>query len=188
MLKRSAFLFALVLALSPIASGTTAASSAIEEFDVHVGDAFLQALGFPAGAVARAANGDTIKVIFTGKIGPNDSEAEGKGTFEHRNSAGALLATGTFEAKKLLSFTDFGTQSGLPPTLHGGSAMIRVRVTGHPVSGGIVTFDATLGVDCKIGNFPTGFEEGITFDAGFINFNDKVSGVTVFVAELEDED
>ncbi len=188
MLKRSALIFALVLALSPMASGTTAASSSIEEFDVHAGDAFLQGLGFPAGAVARAANGDTITVVFTGKIEPKAGEAEGKGTFEHRNSAGALLATGTFEAEALLGFTDFGTQAGLPPTFHGGSAVIRVHAEGHPISNPAATveFDATLGVDCRIGNFPSGFKEGITFDAAFINFTDKVSGVTVFVAEEAD--
>ncbi len=183
MLKRSALLVALVLALSPIASGTTAASSAPEEFDVHVGDAFLQGLGFPAGAVAQAANGDTIRVTFTGQIEPKEKEADGKGTFKHRSSTGKLLASGTFQAKRLLSFTDFGTGAGLPPTFHGGTALIRVRVVGHPASGGTVRFDATLGVDCKIGSFPSGFEEGITFDAGFINFNEKVSGVTVVVAE-----
>lgn len=174
-----------IVASNSATQSNTASVEAIEAFDVHVGDPFLQALGFPAGDVARASNGDTIKVVFTGEIDPKESEAKGKGTFEHRNSRGALLASGTFRAKELLRFTDFGTEADVPPTFHGGTALIHVRVKGHPAANPATTvrFEADLGVDCKIGNFPKGFEEGITFDAHFINFNKKVSGVTVFLAE-----
>ncbi len=170
-------------------SADESATESETKFDFHIGDAFLQSLGFSAGTKARAANGDVITVIGTGEIEVGDGEAEGKGTFEHRSSTGALLASGTWEAKELLSFTDFGTQSGLPPTFHGGSAVIRIEVVGHPAATPATTveFEATLTVDCKIGSFPAGFKEGITFSIdGGLNFDEKVSGVTVFVAEAED--
>ena len=43
-------------------------------------------------------------------------------------------------------------------------------------------FDAILEVDCMVGAFPAGFEEGITFAIeGGLNFDEKVSGVTAFI-------
>ncbi len=36
-------------------------------------------------------------------------------------------------------------------------------------------------VDCAIGAFPFGFEEGINFDTPSIRFDEKVRGATVFV-------
>jgi len=65
--------FTLLLALS-LDGGAARADKQETEFDVHVGDAFLQSLGEPAGTVARASNGDTIKVIFTGEIESGDRE------------------------------------------------------------------------------------------------------------------
>ncbi len=47
-------------------------------------------------------------------------------------------------------------------------------------------FDAILTVDCKIGRFPAGFKEGITFEIPrLVNFDQKVFGVTVFVAKRD---
>jgi hypothetical protein len=44
-------------------------------------------------------------------------------------------------------------------------------------------FNAMLRVDCLIGSPPAGLEEGITFAiSGGLNFGEKLSGDTLFVA------
>ncbi len=178
------FLFA-ALAVSAVPARAEGDSG----FDFHIGDAFLVSLGFPPSDVTRvsagAAIGDTITVVGKGQFDVEGLEAGGFGTFVHRNAAGTILASGTWVAKMLLSFDNFGGQAGLPADFVGGHALLRVRVFAHPATNPSLTlkFDATLGVDCAIGNVPTGFEEGITFNAGFINFDEKVSGVTVFVTQ-----
>jgi hypothetical protein len=177
--------FAGLLSVVLVLGAANAVAAVEEEFAFHVGDPFLASLGFPSGVVARASNGDTIRVIGSGELNVVEREADGSGTFEHRDSTGTLLASGTWEATELISFTNFGGQTGLPPDFRGGSAVIQVHVVGHPAANPSATieFDATLTVDCRLGNFPADFAEGITFNAGFINFNQKVSGVTVFVAD-----
>jgi hypothetical protein len=187
MKKHFGLAFALLLALALVGSGAKAsAASQVTEFDVHVGDAFLQSFfGGTVDNVSQASNGDTIKVIFTGHIDVEDREADGKGSFELRDSSGKLLGSGTFRAKSFISFTDFGTTPGFPPTFHGGTALILVRAIRHPVrnSGEETTkFDATLRVDCALGN-SDGTIEGMTFAiSGGPNFDTKVDGATVFVA------
>jgi len=181
--------FALLLALSLVGSAARARpGEKVTQFDVNVGDAFIEGFsGSPPGDVTQASNGgDTIKVIFTGQINVEDGEAEGKGTFEHFDSSGTLLEFGTFQAMHLInSFTDFGTSSGLPPTFHGGSALILVRGLRYSNSDlSTKKFKATLRVDCGAGSPPADFSgEGITFAvSGGPNFDTKVSGVTLFVA------
>ena len=157
------------------------------EFDFHIGDAFLTRLGAPPTDVARAAaNGDTITVVGTGQFDIEEREASGQGTFEHRTADGTLFAFGTWKAKMLVSFDNFGAETGGRPDFIGGHAVISIRVTAHPASDPTVTlkFDAILVVDCEIGNNFLGVTEGITIDAGFINFNEKVSpSITLFVTE-----
>lgn len=178
--------FALLLALALVGGGALLrAGSQVTEFDVHVGDALIQSLGLPAGDVAQASNGDTIKVIFTGHIDVEDRDADGKGTFEHRDSSGTLLESGTFRAERLITFTDFGTDAAFPPTFHGGHSVIVGRGVSHPASNPTANtkFNAALTVDCLIGNPPAGLEEGINFGIqGGLNFNTKVSGNTLYVA------
>ncbi len=162
------------------------------KFDFHIGDRFLTALdsAFPSGDVARAANGDEIRIVGHGQIDGRKGKAEGEGTFEHRDSAGALVASGDWHVKELISFTDYGTDSMLPPTFHGGTAVLRVRVHGHrqphttgeDPKGKDKELSATLVVDCRIGAFPTGLEEGSTVSVqGGPEFDQKVSGMTLFV-------
>lgn len=199
-MKKSFALFAIVLlALSLGSSGGALANEANREFEFHVGDAFNQGFGFPADDVARSTasgptKGDTISVIATGELRVNGKKAEGSGSFAHRNAAGATVAVGSFTAERLVSFTDFGSQSGLPSTLHGGTASILVHVVAHPAPRftSTVKFDGVLTIDCELGNFPAGFQEGITFVVkngpfqGLV-FDQKVSGVNVFVANDEED-
>ena len=180
--------FALLLALSLVGGAARAMpEEKVTEFDVNVGDAFIEGFtGSLPGDVAQASNGEFIKVIFTGQIDVEGHKAEGKGTFEHFDSSGTLLEFGTFQAKRLISFTDFGTLPGLPPTFHGGSAPILVRGVAYSAADLTTTkFEATLQVDCTFGNPPAGLEEGINFViSGGLNFDEKPSnhGFTLFVA------
>lgn len=193
MQKRFGLAAALLLGLSLLASGSAVAKDkANTEFDFHIGDAFLAAAtGNPAngkGDVAQAANGDTITIRGSGEFDTKNGKADGEGTFVHRNAAGTVLASGTWEAKRLSSFHDAGTSTNLafPRTFHAGEAVLLVHAVGHPAADpdSTVKFDATLVVFCELPG--AGTAEGVTFDATFINFNTRVSGVTVFVAEGDD--
>ncbi len=128
--------------------------------------------------VARASNGDTIAFSGRGTFVTGSDEATGGGTFVHKNSTGKVLATGTWTADELISFTSFGGNvPGLPPNFEGGLARIKVELI---PAGSDETIDAILRIDCAI-NSPTG-AEGIQLavEEG-LNFNTEVSGLTVFI-------
>lgn len=193
MKKQFAFAAVLLLGLSLLATGgALAKDKANTEFAFHIGDAFLAAAtGDPAngfGDVARAGNGDTITIKGSGEFDTKNGKAEGRGTFVHRNAAGVELGSGTWEATRLLIFHDAGPSTDLafPRTFRAGEAIIEVRAVGHPAGhpDATVKFDAILGVDCELPG--AGTYEGVTLNAGFINFNTRVSGVTVFVAKDND--
>jgi hypothetical protein len=192
MKKQFGWAMVLLVALSVADSKVSArAEEAVSEFDLHVGDAFIFGSGpFPLGDVSLAPNGEAIEVIFTGRIDAEDQGVAGMGAFQHRDKAGQLLDFGTFKAKHLISFTDFGTSPDLPPTFHAGKAAILIRAVDHSASNPQMTsnFEATLEVDCALpgANVPPGLEEGITFNIkDGLNFAEKSMtdhGNTLFVA------
>ena len=147
--------------------------------------------GFP-GDIAGAADGQTIQMAGAGPLSINPKSVGGGGTFIHRNAAGAVVATGTWTAVQLLSFTDYGTDPAFPPNVHGGLAIIRIHLTPRTGGAGV---DATLWVDCGINqpgaNFTSDLPEGKPEDLtegirlavdGGPNFNKKISSATVFLA------
>jgi len=149
--------------------------------------------------VAKASNGDKISVSGSGAFTPGDREASGGGTFVHKNSAGAVLASGTWRAEELLSWKSFGLAgAGLPPGFEGGVAVLRVHLTpgGGEHDDAILSnlpsseggLEATLTITCLLGTpVPGAGEEGITLAvAGGLNFNQSVSGNTLFIATPED--
>jgi len=181
--------FAVVVVILLIAPAALASrSEKEEEFEFHIGDKFLAKFGLGGASVAQADNGDKIYIVGSAEFEVDEREAEGRGTFQHFSSTGTLIASGTWKATRLLSFVNFGGEAGLPPDLRGGTAVLKIRVVGHPAANphSTVRFNAILTIDCEIGNFPPGFMEGITLNAGFINFDQKVSGFNVFIAEDED--
>jgi hypothetical protein len=103
---------ALLIALS-LGDGTTSAKERVTQFDVHVGDAFILGIGLAAVDTAGAPNGDTIELLFTGRIDTRRSRAEGDGGFRHFDKDGKLVDFGTFTAKQLISFLDLGPAAGL---------------------------------------------------------------------------
>jgi len=181
---------ALVAALS-VGGGTTSAKEKVTEFDVHVGDAFIMGtFGQAATDIAGATNGDTIELLFTGRIDPQRNRAEGDGGFRQFDKSGKLLDFGTFTAKHLMSFLDLGPAAGTPQTWHRGRAKILVSAVGQTKA-----FHATLSVDCMFGPAPPpppDFEEGTFFDIkGGPNFNETVNETNIFnlfVAVSEDSE
>ncbi len=165
------------------ANASTASASQSMTLGWHIGDDFLGAvdpsLGVPD--VAKASvNGDTVEVRGTGTLTVHSKSVTGGGTFVHKLASGEEFAHGTWEATALIAFVSYGDGSaqGLPSSLIGGMAKIRVNilVDGNVVATGILT------IFCELGNkIPHGAHEGITLVVqDLINFNKQVSGFTVF--------
>lgn len=100
----------------------------------------------------------------------------------HNDSAGNILATGTWMAMELLNFTSFGTNPAkFPANFEGGVATIEIHLS--PAAGG-PGLDAVLEVTCLVGNAPLGAVEGITLAVeDGPNFNTVVSGITLFTLQ-----
>ena|SRR2546428_535711 len=130
--------------------------------------------------IARASNGDTVELTGSGALSIHPASVTGSGDFTHKNANGDVLATGTWSALKLESFTSYGTSPDLPPNLEGGHVVILVQL----FVGGAPVHTAILQVDCAIGKPPPGHTEGIRLAVqGALNFNKKVSGLTVFIRQ-----
>ncbi len=133
--------------------------------------------------IIGAPNGDTVAVAGQGTFDIRSMVATGSGTFVHRMSDGTVRASGTWEATRLLGFHSFGSGSvqGLPSNFVGGLALIQVTLKVHdqPV------FNAVLKIGCELGNPPGGIHEGVelTVLGAGINFNEKVSGSTLFILQ-----
>lgn len=183
MTRRLAFVPVFLVIFAFLGSGTAAASSPNGAFGYHVGDNLLQGIGAPAGVVAMADNGDTVKVIATGTFDLATKAADGGGTFEHRAPDGSLRGKGTLTASKLITFQLYGCGgAGIPPNFCGGRASLAVQL--HPASNPNLSIDAILEVNCGIGAPPptARVDDFIRLNIqDLINFNKPVSGgVTVF--------
>src|SRR5712691_8463506 len=175
------------LAVAALAA-PAAAKHSTATFDIHTGDGFF-ALA-PGPNVAMAPNGDTVAIVFTGALDAGAKTATGSGTFEHRNSSGALDASGTISATGLTTFQSYGCGvaegQAIPPDLCGGRALIPIHIVAHPASNPSATaeLNGTLEINCDVGpNPPNGQGEGVRVVVpGVINFNKSVSGENIFVA------
>jgi hypothetical protein len=164
-----------------------------DSFTYLAGTGFL--CGFGPGScpdISRAANWDTIEMTGVGTLSTHPKSVTGGGTFTHKEAAGAVIASGIWTAIELLSFNDYGTNPALPPDVHGGRATIRVHLipaTGGPGVHGILQIDC--GVNLAPGfkpeekkglNVGRGHPEGIRLSVdGGLNFNEEISGLTVFL-------
>lgn len=181
MTRRFALVAVLLVIFAFLGSGSAAASSS--NFGYHVGDRLLQGAGAPAGVVAMADNGDTVKVIATGTFDTVTKAADGGGTFEHRAPDGSLRGKGTLTATKLITFRLYACGgAGIPPNFCGGRASLAVQL--HPASNPNLSIDAILEANCGIGAPPptAGANDFIRLNIqDLINFNRPVlGGVTVF--------
>ncbi len=175
MKARNLILFFLVLSVLVLGPGVQPASSAsgAATFQYLAGTGFL--CGLEADAcpdIARADNGDTIEISGTGTLGIHPKSVSGGGTFTHKDSSGNVLESGTWTSQKLISFVPYAV---LPNNLAGGEALIRVHLSDG--------FDAILQIDCAIGA-PPGHGEGVRLNIqDVINFNKKVSGITLYIKQ-----
>ena len=133
--------------------------------------------------VSSAPNGDTMAVAGMGTFDISSMTATGGGTFVHKTADGTIRASGTWQTTKLLAFHSFGSGSaqGLPSNFEGGLGLIQVTLKVHDTP----VFNAVLKVGCALGNPPGGWHEGIelTVLGAGINFNEKVSGFTLFILQ-----
>ena len=174
-----ALIAATSLASAFIGIGTIGAAADGVHFQYLAGSGVLCGLGPTACPdVASASNGDTVAISGQGSLVTGPDEVTGSGTFVHMNAAGTVLGSGTWTAEDLLSFTSFGGNApGLPPNFEGGLARIEVQL--NP-SGSGDTLNAVLQIDCGI-NSATGAEGVMLAVEDGPNFNNEVSGFTVFI-------
>jgi hypothetical protein len=164
----------------------TLAAHETGHFDYHVGDAFIQGLGFPAGNKARAENGDVVTVIGTGTFDPAARAATGGGTFVHKTAGGTVVGSGTWTATGLIDFQSYGSAvpQDLPANFFGGRLMLTALLA--PSANPSVHLPAILQVECALGKVPPGAVEGIRLNVlDVINFNKTVleSGANLYIKE-----
>ena len=122
--------------------------------------------------IARADNGDTIEIAGSGTVSIHPNSVSGGGTFTHKDPSGNVLASGSWTAQELISFVPYLV---LPNNIAGGEALILVHLS--------TGFDAILTVTCAIGA-PPGHTEGSKLNIqDVINFNQKVSGITLYIKQ-----
>jgi hypothetical protein len=172
----------LVLVLSVLSVGSVSADSGSASYVYLLGTSFLCDLGPSACPdVAMAANGDTIDITGSGTLSIHPNSVSGGGTFTHHFDGGSL--SGTWTAEQLLSFVSYGSSPLFPPEFTAGLALIRVHLV---ADGGSPQADAILRVTCVLAGatFPSGGEEGVRLNIqDLLNFNEEVSGVTLFIKQ-----
>src|ERR687887_300055 len=83
--------------------------------------------------VAQAPNGDRVAITGEGEFQVHPKAVEAEGRFTHTDSAGTVLAAGTWTATKLLTYQSYGCGvvegNALPPNFCGGKVKMRVVLT-----------------------------------------------------------
>jgi hypothetical protein len=128
---------------------------------------------------AIAPSGSTVTLTGSGmfKAGP-DKTASGGGNYTIKDSTGSTVASGIWTVTGILEFVDYGPAipQGLPASLHGGMAKLRVSLAGFD--------DGVLTITCLLGTPPPSKMEGITLVLGQGgNFNTSTGGETVFIKQ-----
>lgn len=127
----------------------------------------------PCPDVARAANGDTVRIAGTGTLTVHPKSVTGAGTYSSTN---ARVGSGTWTAVKLLSFKDHGTNPAITPGATAGKALIRVQLSSGATG--------VLRITCALPGVkvPRSFREGVRLAVeGGPNFNKEAGGLTLFI-------
>jgi len=126
--------------------------------------------------LVAASKMDTERVILAGDGLMTDSEATGGGTFVHFSATDlSVIATGTWKAKRLRSFTIVGTPLGL-----GTSGIADMDIDLIPANN--VRVEARLQIFCDLpgpGRF-SGGEEGFVLTVGGKTFEQAGVGASLF--------
>jgi hypothetical protein len=179
-IRSMSLIFMLALILAGLGNTSVAADSGSATFEYSMGTGIVCDFPFPCLPVAMASNGDTIDMTGEGTLSIHPKSVSGGGDFTH-NFAGGGSVSGTWTAKKLMSFNGYGCGGeGVPDDFCGGRAVIRVEL----FVGGTHVADGTLQVDCLFGDFPPSAVEGVRLAVqGGPNFNQEVSGLTLFILQ-----
>jgi hypothetical protein len=187
--RRLAATAALLVAIYAVSTGSVVAHTSKAGYDYHIGDAFLQDLGFPAGEQAMAENGDVVTLVGSGSFSANGKSADGGGTFSHHVAASDATITGTWVATRTISFQFYGCGvaegAPLPPDFCGG--LLKLAVTATPDAFPDVHLSATLWINCVVGtNVPASVVEGVRLNVPrIIHFNKPVleSGANIYIQQ-----
>jgi hypothetical protein len=172
MLRRCTYALVLVLlaALALARPWSVArADSATENYQYLLGEGPIEGPD-----VSQAPDGTTLTFTGSGTLSVHPLSVTGGGDFSTSDGQ-----EGTWEALQLLSFVSYGNSPPpIPQDFYGGQALIRIHLS--------TGADATLKINCTIGNPPTGKagmeSEGIRLAVdGGPNFNSSLSGQTVFI-------
>jgi hypothetical protein len=169
-------------ALTVVFTLAVSLTTSLPAFAAGQSQTFLLELEVPNTAVAP--NGDTVAITGEGEFSvfPNSVEAEGE--FVHSNSAGAVLATGTWSATSLLTYQSYGCGvlfgEPIPPEFCGGKVSMTVQLT---PTGTALRIPAMLTVFCVIGDHvPGSAEEGVRLNVqDIINFTHATGGDNVYI-------
>jgi hypothetical protein len=128
-----------------------------------------------------APNGDRIAITGVAEFSVNPNSVEGGGLFTHTNSGGTVLASGRWEATRLLDYQSYGCGvvfgDPLPDNFCGGKVKMSVMLN-TPLG----EFPGILTIFCVIGPNPPDsifgpLGEGATLSVpGIINFNNSAGG------------
>jgi hypothetical protein len=129
----------------------------------------------PCPDVARASNGDTVKITGNGKLSVHPKSVSGSGTYDSTN---ASVGSGTWTAQQLLSFKAYGTNNAVTPGATAGRALIRVQLSNGAMG--------ILRITCRLPGtkVPHSFREGVRLAIqGGPNFNKEAGGITLFIRQ-----
>jgi len=135
-----------------------------------------------------APNGDTIAIEGEAEFSVNPKAVTGSGTFTHRNAAGTVLGTGSWQATGLLDYQSYGCGvvfgNTIPPNFCGGRVAMSVMLrTPHGELPGILTVICVIGPNPPNSIISNGDRsEGATLSVpGVINFNHTAGGENVII-------
>ncbi len=132
---------------------------------------------------AKASNGETFGIEGEGDLTLHSKSVCGGGNWVHNDANGDEIASGSWEAEKLLSFKEYGPSPALPPEeqfIYTGKSIMRIHL-GEPAN-----VDAILTIYCILPEVatPPSWPEGIkiSIQNGGPNFNKVVLGGGTFFA------
>jgi hypothetical protein len=127
----------------------------------------------PCPDIARAANGDTVKIAGTGTLSVHPKSVSGTGTYTSTNTR---VGSGTWTAVALLSFKAYVTTSSPTAGATSGKALIRLQLSNGSM--GVLRITCHL----PLTTIPSGFHEGVRLAVqSGPNFNKEAGGVTIFI-------
>ncbi len=147
----------------------------------------------PCPDAAVAENGHMIEITGEGTLRIHEGKPErvrGTGSYRHTDSLGDLVDVGTWTARKLLSFEDFGPSTSLPANWRQGRALIRIHMVSQS---GDMEAIATLELGCRLPNpvtpAPPDAIEGIRLNVkGGPNFVIAIDPRSTLFIQISDDD